>query len=161
MSTYTFRLLKDPDRTNGMGGLLMHPMEKLEQLMEEDRFGAYKAQFQGALISLFGQPTIRNSELDYEYTIEAQAGEQRWLLMAYQADDGFPDIGGDASDETVYAAAQALLTLIEETRPADYEIITDASDYDRTVRFGCANGVCYWQSIPGKADDTDRSMLEQ
>lgn len=139
----------------------MHPMEKLERLMDEDRFGAYIAHFQGALLRLFGQPTTRNSEFEYEYTIEARAGEQCWLLMAYQTDDGFPDIGGDASDETVYAAAQALLALIEETRPADYDMTGYLHDYDRTVRFGCANGACYWQSIPGKADHTDRSMLEQ
>jgi hypothetical protein len=148
---YTFRAIHDPEATNGLtiAGLQIPSFnEKMRELANSGRYAEYLAASRGALLQLFGEPleTSDRSEEAYVYLVEAtdQLGK-KWILMPVLG-----SILGDPDDQSVIPVAEALLHLMETTKPADFETIVYDDDTNNTATYGCKNGKCYWHEIPGK-----------
>jgi len=113
--------------------------------------GEGSAQFRGALLTLFGEPLMKSQEADsaYEYVIEAVDEENnRWILTAYEGPSG-PAIGGDSRVDSIKHVARDLLNLIENTEPKDFEEVLIYSDFNTKIRYGCKDGVCFFQEEEG------------
>lgn len=144
---YSFRAISDDRSLTGTGKLMNPPFPA-----SMEQFGQNVAAFRGALLHLFGEP-LWASYLDDEafgYAIQATDTKgNSWILSAYQGPSG-PAIGGDTRDDSIYPVAEALLRLIEETQPADFEAVVYSEDEDSTITYGCKEGQCYWHEVPGK-----------
>lgn len=109
--------------------------------------GEGSAQFRGALLTLFGEPLIKSQEAEsaYDYVIEATDEDNNtWILTVYEGPSG-PAIGGDIRVDSIKNVAKNLLNLIESTEPADFEEVLICGDYNTKIRYGCKDGLCYYQ----------------
>jgi hypothetical protein len=150
---YTFQAVPDSEavRQIPMGGLQVPSLARVTELSNSGRWAEYMAAFRGSLLQLFGEPLYTSDLLDEAYTYIIEATDQqgsKWFLMAVQAGGG-PTILGDFRDLSVIPVAEALLRLIETTKPADFEAVIYDDDTDNTVTYGCQAGVCYWHEAPG------------
>jgi hypothetical protein len=148
---YTFRAIYDPEATAGLtfAGLQIPSFnEKMRELANSGRYAEYLAISRGALLQLYGEPleTSDRYEESYVYLIEAtdQIG-RKWILMPVLG-----SILGDPDDQSVIPVAEALLHLMETTKPADFEALVYDDDTNNTVTYGCKDGKCYWHVIAGK-----------
>jgi hypothetical protein len=151
MTTYQFRVLHDSQIGLGMSRLMLSKSAKQTAMEQTGQSGIYAAAFRGALLRLFGPPSSQSyaAEDAFKYLLEAcDPTDKIWVLRAYEGPSGTA-IGGDARDTSIYAVAGALLQLIEETPPADFEAIIYDDDTDHTVVYGCENGDCYWREQQG------------
>ncbi|CAG0944697.1 hypothetical protein ANRL1_01897 [Anaerolineae bacterium] len=150
---YTFRALPDLEAMKDVpiAGINVPTFDKMMELGNSGRYVEYMAAFRGALLQLFGEP-LETSDLAgeaYLYLIEAtdqQGG--KWLLMPEQGAIG-SQILGDPQDQSLKPVAEALLHLIETTKPADFEAVDYDDDTDNTATYGCKSGICYWSEISG------------
>lgn len=141
---FRFTPLADPARLHGTSRLWI------------DAFDAtrgdpvFSARFRGALLALFGEPVVRSSDADnafsYLFEVTAATGET-WILTAYEGPSG-PAFGGLMDHPLENAAAEALLALIEQTPPADFEEVLSAPEYESRITYGCRAGECYWHEEP-------------
>jgi len=80
-----------------------------------------------------------------KFLIEATDQQGRkWILM--------PRLGsilGDSDDQSVIPVAEALLHLMETTKPADFETVVYDDDTNNTATYGCKDGKCYWHEVSG------------
>jgi hypothetical protein len=113
---------------------------------------AASARFRGSLLALFGVPLESSTDADgaFTYVLEVQNAQgQTWIMTAYEGPSG-PAFGGPmrtGTDEPV-RAAEELLTLIDATPPADFDIVLEAPEYASRIRYGCHAGECYWHEEP-------------
>lgn len=133
---YRYKTLKDQMLSFGTSKILNTSLP----------IGRGSAQFRGALLALFGQPTMKSQEAEsaYDYVIEATDEENnKWILNAYEGPSG-PAIGGNSKAEFIIHVANDLLNLIESTEPADFEEVIIYSDFNTKIIYGCKDGVCYF-----------------
>ncbi len=150
---YTFRTLSDSQLVSGTSRLIAPELDPPNPrgLLEAGKYGEYMASFRGSVLALFGPPLYTSDLADesYEYIIEAtDRTNKSWILTVYDGAGG-PAIGGDSSDDSILPPAIALWTLIQNTKPADFETTVYDDDTDYTVTYGCKDGHCYWNEIPG------------
>jgi hypothetical protein len=128
------------------GGLCGYALGKT--LAFED-IGKNMARYRGALLKLFGEPYTTEGDATYEYIIEASDKTgKKWVLRAYEGSTG-PAIGGNHREESIEVVAKALLQLIDETEPADFNETYYNDEYDSTITYGCKSGACYYEEKPG------------
>lgn len=148
---YHFQLTENESRLRGTSKLHLPSLEArvAPENFDSQEYALYMARTRGSLQALFGVPPSLGDGL-YEYCIEATDDEgNTWFLAAYHGDSG-PAIGGNTRDPTIYPVAEALLQLIEETRPADFRDVFYDHINDFTLIYGCENGECYWKELPGE-----------
>jgi hypothetical protein len=150
---YAFRTLHNLEVTKGLAiaGLGVPSVDKVMELGSSGRYAEYMAAFRGALLQLFGEPleTSDSAREAYSYLIEAtdqQGG--KWMLMPSQGAFG-PQILGDPQDQSLKPVAEALLHLIETTKPADFLAVIYDDNADNTSAYGCRDGMCYWHEVSG------------
>ena len=144
---YTFHALTDRSSAPAQqrSRLMLEPSQLKQQAVLSGRYGEYMARFRGALIQLFGEPSISPGDAEYAYEVEASAGpSQQWIMEVLAGASG-PSIHGDVLDTSLTPVAEALRELIETTLPADFEATLIDEDTDGHVIYGCRNGVCYWR----------------
>ena len=149
-SKYDFKTIEDSNLIFGTGKLLNPPFPETM-----DDYAKQSASFRGSLLHLFGQPLEKSNLADeaYLYVIEAFDDKgNTWILSAYQGPSG-PAIGGDILDDSILPVAEALLQLIEVTKPAEFEEVLYYQDGDSTITYGCKDGECYWFEMPGNHVD--------
>jgi len=138
---FRFTLLADPARLHGTSRLWVDAVDK------RDDDPVFPARFRGALLALFGQPVVWSSDAEsgYSYPLEVtDATGETWILTAYDGPSG-PAFGGLMDHPSEIAAAEALLALIEQTPPADFEVVLSAPEYESRITYGCRAGACYWR----------------
>ena len=131
---YTFRKASEAEEEKFSGGMICN----IYDLLQYDDFPkAY-----GQLVSLFGEAKYvsENLENQYEYFICAtdKSGDDH-VLCAYSGPTG-PALSGYDTDEGL---VQALLTLIREAVPADYDYEGDYMDGPCKVFMGVKDGKPY------------------
>ena len=152
-SKYTFRKIQNYSiaDTKQIASLQLPSFEEVTKLVNSGHWPEYMASFRGSLISLFGEPQEVSYLLDEAYTYFIEATDQNsnnWILVVAQTGSG-PTIIGDIHDPSNIPAAEALLNLIEITRPADFEATIYDEDTNHTVTYGCKGGSCYWNEVTG------------
>jgi hypothetical protein len=142
---FRFTPLADPARLNGTSRLSITALD--EKAVNPDFF----ARFRGSLLALFGAPLRSSSYSDNAFTYLLEVTDDHghvWILTAYQGPSG-PAFGGlihDLGAET--QSSEALLALIEQTPPADFEVVLSAPEYESRITYGCRAGACYWREDP-------------
>jgi len=150
---FAFRALDDATLAYRTGNLMVvYLSPKLTEYEKAGRDYEYAAGFRGAAIKLFGKPFFESNLVEevFDYVVEAKDKQgNTWILTLYHAQLG-PAIGGDPQDKTIIPAAKALLELIENTSPADFEASFYDYEIDQTITYGCQDGICYSRTTPGK-----------
>ncbi len=150
---YSFRTVSDSKQASGTSRLVAPELDPpdVRGLVEVGKFGEYMASFRGSVLALFGPPLYTSDLADesYEYIIEAtDRTNKSWILTVYDGPSG-PAIGGDSFDDSILPPAKALWNLIQNTKPADFGATVYDDDTNNTVTYGCKDGHCYWNEIPG------------
>ncbi|MWC29861.1 hypothetical protein [Paenibacillus sp. MMS18-CY102] len=116
--------------------------------------GVEIAQFRGSLLGLFGEPNYKASNIEnaFQYTISAMdtAGET-YMFTVYEGASGL-GIGGQSNDPATLLAAKAFIEYVKHAPPAEYEEKLVYSDTGSTIRYGCKDGVGYFNECLPFAD---------
>jgi hypothetical protein len=135
-----FKVISDPMRSAGTSRIWFDAFDT------KPYDPSFSARFRGSLLALFGEPFERSSDVEnafsYLFEVTNERGELL-ILTAYHGPSG-PAFGGLNNDEAEIEAADALLALIEQTPPADFEVVLSAPAYESRSTYGCRAGECYW-----------------
>ncbi|WP_342480021.1 hypothetical protein NST07_20440 [Paenibacillus sp. FSL L8-0340] len=140
---YTFTALNDPKLRYGTSNFISL------NIYEEE-----SAQFRGALLTLFGEPLFKTTDIEdaYCYIVLVKDEEHNsWIFTTYEGPSG-PAIGYKGiKDEGAVLAANALLDELEKVIPKDFEEKLFSEDFGNTITYGCKDGLCFYNEESGDA----------
>ncbi|MBY0217871.1 hypothetical protein H7K30_14970 [Paenibacillus illinoisensis] len=115
-------------------------------LSPEIRYAEELALFRGSLLTLFGEPDYKSSNVEnaFEYYITAkdEVGNS-YEFTVYQGSSGL-GIEGKENDDSVLQAALYFVRYVKDAVPADFNENLIYEDTGNTIEYGCKNGVCYY-----------------